>query len=432
VSTYGVFESALTDDHDEQVEAQRREHALQAAIFDAREQFGSFLSAAADKSDFKDRVALVKNDMMKVVSHSLMPVPGVMRKVEGALKPDFTKEDGQSKTSSSDSPSTMSDADVDFEYQIIRRQTDRGDSSNYDRGLELRRELKSRGLPTSLKNPTVMRNEYGDKFDQHNHQSSRKEAFQSGDYVTYNGEEVQIDEINDNGVVIRFLDGNDTTTVDPSEITASVKKTADDYDIYDTLTEMFSRAGWSASTSARAEDGMDWQTTGLGGKEYEFNGYQGVLYVDGIEVMEWVGTDDGDVEDAASAAIDMAAEGRSTVGSKKESVWIDGYGDQEGYELTAEGVWEDFKAWAGSQGDTPHWGNFDAFLDQYEAGDFVDESMTDALSQKIDGDETAAPWRGLGKKTAEYESGDEFDGDENPVYADPVELEDWIDEDEAE
>ena len=78
------------------------------------------------------------------------------------------------------SPATMSDAEIDLEYQKIRRQIDKGDGTNFDRGLELRRELKRRGLPTNLKPPHIMRQEYGDKYD--TYVISRKTA---ADYSNY-------------------------------------------------------------------------------------------------------------------------------------------------------------------------------------------------------------------------------------------------------
>lgn len=88
---------------------------------------------------------------------------------------------GRKATRKTASPATMSDAEIDLEYQKIRRQIDKGDGTNFDRGLELRRELKSRGLPTNLKPPHIMRQEYGDKYD--TFVISRKQAADWSDII---------------------------------------------------------------------------------------------------------------------------------------------------------------------------------------------------------------------------------------------------------
>ena len=113
----------------------------------------------------------------------------------------------------------------------------------------------------------------------------------------------------------------------------------------------------------------------------------------------------------------------------KHSVWIDEFQGEPGYELTAEGIWEDFKGWAQSRGESPGWDNFDDFLDQYPEADFIDEKIDSELTRKLDGNEgSGAPWRGLGaRKHAEsYQLGGGwsakvvYDNDDEGEYAEAI------------
>ena len=88
MSDYGVFEASSTDGHEEEQQQRQAQRDLGRAIEAAREAFGEFLAGATDKQDYKDRLALVMNDLMqKVADSGVMPVPGVMRKVKAALRP---------------------------------------------------------------------------------------------------------------------------------------------------------------------------------------------------------------------------------------------------------------------------------------------------------------------------------------------------------
>ena len=90
MSDYGVFEASSTDGYEEDQRQRQATRDLGRAIEAAREGFGDFLGAATDKQDYKDRLALVMNDLMqKVADSGVMPVPGVMRKVKAALRPQF-------------------------------------------------------------------------------------------------------------------------------------------------------------------------------------------------------------------------------------------------------------------------------------------------------------------------------------------------------
>ena len=95
MSDYGVFEASSTDGYEEDQRQRQATRDLGRAIQAAREGFGDFLGAATDKQDYKDRLALVMNDLMqKVADAGVMPVPGVMRKVKAALRPEFRTAGG--------------------------------------------------------------------------------------------------------------------------------------------------------------------------------------------------------------------------------------------------------------------------------------------------------------------------------------------------
>lgn len=90
MSDYGVFEATSTDGHEEEQRQRQARRDLGTAIEAAREGFGDFLGSSTDKQDYQDRLALVMNDLMqKVADSGVMPVPGVMRKVKAALRPEF-------------------------------------------------------------------------------------------------------------------------------------------------------------------------------------------------------------------------------------------------------------------------------------------------------------------------------------------------------
>ena len=98
MSNYGVFEASSTDGHEEEQRQRQAKRNLGTAIEAAREGFGDFLGSSTDKQDYNDRLALVMNDLMqKVADSGVMPVPGVMRKVKAALRPEFRVADDHEK-----------------------------------------------------------------------------------------------------------------------------------------------------------------------------------------------------------------------------------------------------------------------------------------------------------------------------------------------
>lgn len=91
MSGFGAHEWLMAEGQDQKIASQKSEEKLDHAIYDVREKYSSFLNDAEDLYGFKQRVALVKNDIMKTVDQHLMPVSGVMNKVVASLREDFKK-----------------------------------------------------------------------------------------------------------------------------------------------------------------------------------------------------------------------------------------------------------------------------------------------------------------------------------------------------
>ena len=89
--SFGVFEAAVTDEDSLQREANEKAQRLQAAIYDVNDKFGDFLTASTGLDDFDNRIALVKDDMRRVVEAHLPPVTGTMRRVIKAQKAVYKK-----------------------------------------------------------------------------------------------------------------------------------------------------------------------------------------------------------------------------------------------------------------------------------------------------------------------------------------------------
>jgi len=84
---FGMFESLTASESGSRDQRLAKEAAADEAIYVVRERFGAFLAQAESKQDFEDRFALVENDVRKAVAEVTRPVPGIMRRVKGALKP---------------------------------------------------------------------------------------------------------------------------------------------------------------------------------------------------------------------------------------------------------------------------------------------------------------------------------------------------------
>lgn len=119
MSDITVFEAMAASDSEDKIAKQAATDKLAAAIYDVREQYGAHLFCATSKSEFHDRVALCKDDMIKTVNAHLMPVTGVMRKVCKAMEREWQEriadntgpEQGLEKTFSPDGGDLVPEGD---------------------------------------------------------------------------------------------------------------------------------------------------------------------------------------------------------------------------------------------------------------------------------------------------------------------------------
>ena len=517
MSDYGVFEASSTDGYEEDQRQRQATRDLGRAIEAAREGFGGFLGAATDKDDYKDRLALVMNDLMqKVADSGVMPVPGVMRKVKAALRPEFktanrrqelydalspaysyeelvnlTDEELEEKASDTGYIASRKQADVHWYDQNGRQEAhfaggehitifpdgkwevstgaflDSGQAPSVEQAKaeslealsllafgsrksagvyedmldftgghsghvsfqdykEFREnflkdplsedeiaELKSKGVETTASRKTADDYVKGDALNFINH-------LQNGGYrmpkdAGYPGEGGQMDD-----------ELYDYTNGDQNRISELVRFLQENWDYY----------AYGASRTAGAGD---WEQVYDGAGEWRckrnprltiMEEDRGYFLFDNISLVGETNTLEQAMELAESHYEGSRKQAYDTSSiPAKHSVWIDEFQGEPGYELTAEGIWEDFKGWAQSRGETPSWDNFDDFLDQYPEADFIDEKIDSELTRKLDGrSEQGAPWRGLGsRKHAEsYQLGGGwsarvvYDNDDEGEYAEAI------------
>lgn len=89
--SFGMFDDLAASQSEGQIREAAASDGLNRAIIAVRDEFGPFLAQAQDRGDYDARCGLVKNDIMKVISSHIMPLPKVVRRVEAALRPDFTR-----------------------------------------------------------------------------------------------------------------------------------------------------------------------------------------------------------------------------------------------------------------------------------------------------------------------------------------------------
>ncbi len=82
----GLFEAAVASVDESERQRRIASDKLAAATYDVKDRFGEFLFAARDVNDFNDRVALCRDDMVKVVEPHLFPRTGTMRRICKALE----------------------------------------------------------------------------------------------------------------------------------------------------------------------------------------------------------------------------------------------------------------------------------------------------------------------------------------------------------
>ncbi|AVO24961.1 hypothetical protein KHQ84_gp012 [Rhodococcus phage Finch] len=132
--SYGTFEASATDGFQEDQRQAEAVLALDHAIHSAKEQFGDYVALAANRREFKDRIALVKPDLMKVIAEHVMPLPRIVRKVEAELMPDFAARTAENTTISQGGfTGTVTESKVapgNFSWEVVEDAT----GETYDHG----------------------------------------------------------------------------------------------------------------------------------------------------------------------------------------------------------------------------------------------------------------------------------------------------------
>ena len=82
---FGLFEAAVTSEQEVGLARQASQDKMNAAVYDVREKLGPFLFAARDLGEFRDRVALCKNDqsLYKIIEAHIPPITGTVRRIAG-------------------------------------------------------------------------------------------------------------------------------------------------------------------------------------------------------------------------------------------------------------------------------------------------------------------------------------------------------------
>lgn len=82
---FGLFEAAISSDAEVGLARQASADKMAAAIYDVREQLGPTLFASSSMEEFRDKVAMMKNDqsIYKIVGAHLPPVTGTVRRIVG-------------------------------------------------------------------------------------------------------------------------------------------------------------------------------------------------------------------------------------------------------------------------------------------------------------------------------------------------------------
>lgn len=90
------------------------EKSVDRAIFRAKERFGAYLANSQSKSDFDERFAGVKPQLIKLIAEVTTPTPGVIRRVGKALRPSLSAPAADKKPLPSPTKTTRS-----FEAKVL-------------------------------------------------------------------------------------------------------------------------------------------------------------------------------------------------------------------------------------------------------------------------------------------------------------------------
>jgi len=85
----GMFENLVASDSEIKYQQREAANQLAAAVYDVRERFGSFLFAARDLEEYRDRLALIRDDAIRTMTPHVFPRSGVIRRVLKPLEAEF-------------------------------------------------------------------------------------------------------------------------------------------------------------------------------------------------------------------------------------------------------------------------------------------------------------------------------------------------------
>lgn len=83
--SFGIFEAAISSEQEVGIAKQAAADKMAAAIYDVREKLGPALFAASSLEEFRDRVAMMKNDqsLFRIIGAHTPPVTGTVRRIVG-------------------------------------------------------------------------------------------------------------------------------------------------------------------------------------------------------------------------------------------------------------------------------------------------------------------------------------------------------------
>lgn len=93
----GMFENLVASDSEIKYQQREAANQLAAAVYDVRERFGSFLFAARDLEEYRDRLALIRDDAIRTMTPHVFPRSGVIRRVLKPLEAEFRAKLGSSR-----------------------------------------------------------------------------------------------------------------------------------------------------------------------------------------------------------------------------------------------------------------------------------------------------------------------------------------------
>ena len=118
MADFGIFEAAISSEAEVGLARQAAIDSLSAAIYDVREKLGPALFASASLEEFRDRVAMMKNDqsLFKIISAHTPPVTGTVRRIVGknsVLEKEFKAHLARRRQADSWNPPSDSDGWLD-------------------------------------------------------------------------------------------------------------------------------------------------------------------------------------------------------------------------------------------------------------------------------------------------------------------------------